>query len=413
MNYRRRVVVTGMGAITPLGLSVADSWSTAIAGKSGVDTISSFPVDDLPVTIAAQVKGFDLAQGISAKEARKVDMFIHYALEAAHQAFVDSGLTITDGNAHRCGAVIGSGIGGLPKIEENHSAILDNGPRRVSPFFIPGSIVNMIPGLLSMKLNLRGPNFSIATACATGGHNIGEAARLIRHNVADVIFAGGSEMTTDRLCISGFAAARALSKRCDQPTLASRPWDQDRDGFVLGEGAGVLVLEAYEHAVARGAHIYAELVGFGMSADAYHMTAPRSDGSGFALCIHNALSDAGINTDDIDYINAHGTSTPLGDEIETRAVKKVFKEHAYKLAVSSTKSMTGHTLGAAGAIESIFSILAINDQVAPPTINLDNPSPDCDLNYVPHQPQQRSIKYVLNNSFGFGGTNTSLIFAAM
>ncbi len=406
----RRVVVTGMGAVTPLGKSVSDTWQAILRGENGVETITNFDTEGLPTTIAAQVKDFDPTLAMSTKEARKIDVFVQYALEAARQAIEDSGFEVTAENAARIGATIGSGIGGLPSIQKNHSALLNSGPRRVSPFFIPGAIVNMIPGLLSMKYNLQGPNFSIVTACATGGHNIGEGMRLIRDNVADIMVTGGSEMSTDRLCISGFTSARAMSRRNDEPHKASRPWDKDRDGFVLGEGAGILVLEEYEHAKKRGAKIYAELIGFGMSADAYHMTAPRPDGSGFVLCINNALNDAGIAANSVDYINAHGTSTPMGDEIEARAVKEAFADHAYKLAVSSTKSMTGHTLGAAGAIEAIFSILAIQDNVAPPTINLDNPSEGCDLNFVAHTAQTRKIDVSLSNSFGFGGTNTSLLF---
>ena len=406
----RRVVVTGMGAVTPVGLTVDASWEALLKSTSGVAKITHLDLEGLATTIAAVVKGFDPLLSMSIKEARKIDVFIQYAIEAGRQAVEDAGLVVTEAMAPRAGAVVGSGIGGLPGIEKNHAALLNAGPRRVSPFFIPGSIVNMVPGLLSMKHNLRGPNFSIVTACATGAHNIGEAARLIRDNVADVMLAGGAEMSTDRLCISGFASARALSRRNDDPQKASRPWDKDRDGFVLGEGAGVVVLEEYEHAKKRGAKIYAELIGFGMSCDAYHMTAPRPDGSGFVLAIENALADAGIAKEEVDYINAHGTSTPMGDEIEVAAVKKAFADHAYKLAVSSTKSMTGHTLGAAGAIESIFSILAIRNNVAPPTVNLDNPSADCDLNFVPHTAQEMKIKIALSNSFGFGGTNTSVLF---
>lgn len=405
----RRVVVTGLGAVTPLGLTVDESWDAILKGQSGVATIEHFDTTGLPTTFAAWVKDFDPTLAMSVKEARKIDIFVRYALEAARQAVEDSGYQVTDENAARCGAVVGSGIGGLPKIEENYSALVNVGPKRVSPFFIPGAIVNMVPGLISMKYNLQGPNFSIVTACATGGHNIGEAARLIRDNVADMMVAGGSESSTDRLCISGFCSARAMSRRNDDPQKASRPWDKDRDGFVLGEGAGVLVLEEYEHAKKRGAKIYGEVLGFGMSADAYHMTAPQPEAKGFVLCINNALNDAGIAPSDVDYINAHGTSTPAADHVEALAVKKTFADHAYDLAMSSTKSMTGHTLGAAGAIEAIFTLLAIRDNVAPPTINLDNPDEGCDLNFVPHTAQERKIDVAMSNSFGFGGTNTSLI----
>lgn len=404
----RRVVITGMGLVTPLGNSVSELWQAILAGRSGVESITDFDTSDLPTTFAARVKNFDPCLAMPLKEARKIDVFVQYALEAARQAMLDSGLQVTEANAPRIGACVGSGIGGLPKIEENHDA-LKVSPKRVSPFFIPGAIVNMIPGLISMQYNFQGPNFSIVTACATGGHNIGEAARLIRDNVADVMLAGGSEMSTDRLCIAGFSQARALSRRNDDPQRASRPWDKDRDGFVLGEGAGVMMLEEYEHAKRRGATIYAELIGFGMSSDAYHMTAPEPSGRGFALCVRNALQDAGINPTDVDYINAHGTSTPTGDPIEVLAAKQVFGDHAYQLAMSSTKSMIGHTLGAAGAIEAIVSVMAIRDQVAPPTINLDHPDEGCDLNLVPHTAQPRKIDVVLSNSFGFGGTNTSLL----
>lgn len=406
----RRVVVTGIGMVTPLGLTVESSWQSLVAGNSGVETIDDFDTSDLPTKFAARVKNFDVTLAMSPKEARKVDIFVQYGLEAGRQAFEDSGLSITEAMAPRVGACIGSGIGGLPKIEENYSNLLNHGPRRVSPFFIPGAIINMVGGLLSMKYNLQGPNFSIVTACATGAHNIGESARLIRDNVADVMLAGGTEASTDRLCISGFTSARAMSRRNDAPEKASRPWDKERDGFVLGEAAGVMVLEEYEHAKAREAKIYAELIGFGMSADAYHMTSPEPNGKGFVLAINNALNEAAIAADAVDYINAHGTSTPAGDKIEAFAVKKAFADHAYQLAVSSTKSMTGHTLGAAGAIEAIFSILAIRDQVLPPTINLDNPDEGCDLNFVAHTAQQRKVDVVLSNSFGFGGTNTSVLF---
>lgn len=406
----RRVVVTGLGMVTPLGLAVESTWKSLIKGDNGVKTITNFDTTDLPTNFAAQVENFDVSLAMSTKDAKKVDLFVQYGLEAGRQAFEDSGLEVSEDTAPRIGVCIGSGIGGLPKIEENHSSLVNQGPRRVSPFFIPGAIINMVGGLLSMKYNLQGPNFSIVTACATGGHNIGESARLIRDNVADVMLAGGTEASTDRLCIAGFTSARAMSRRNEEPQKASRPWDKDRDGFVLGEAAGVLVLEEYEHAKKRGAKIYAEIAGFGMSADAYHMTSPDPSGKGFVLAINNALNDAKINPEEVGYINAHGTSTPVGDKIEADAVKQAFGDHAYRLAMSSSKSMTGHTLGAAGAIESIFSILALRDQVLPPTINLDNPDEGCDLNFVAHKAQEKAITVSLSNSFGFGGTNTSLLF---
>lgn len=405
----RRVVVTGMGAVTSLGNTVSQTWQALLAGKSGAQTITDFNTDDLQVKFAARVKNFDPTLAMEVKEARKVDVFVQYAMEAARQAVEDANLQMTEATAGRAGVVVGSGIGGLPKIVENFEA-LEVSARRVSPFFIPGAIVNMIPGLISMKYHMQGPNYSIVSACATGGHNIGDAARLIRDNVADVMVAGGAEMSTIPLCIAGFSQARTLSRRNDAPEQASRPWDKGRDGFVLGEGAGVLVLEEYEHAKKRGAKIYAELIGFGMSADAYHMTAPEPNAKGFVLCIQNALADAKISPSDIAYINAHGTSTPTGDPIEALSAKLVFGDHAYQLAMSSTKSMLGHTLGAAGAIEAIITILAICDNVAPPTINLDHPDEGCDLNFVAHTAQPMKINTALSNSFGFGGTNTSLIF---
>ncbi|OGO93595.1 MAG: beta-ketoacyl-[acyl-carrier-protein] synthase II [Coxiella sp. RIFCSPHIGHO2_12_FULL_42_15] len=398
-----------MGAVTSLGNTVSQTWQALLAGKSGAQTITDFNTDDLQVKFAARVKNFDPTLAMEVKEARKVDVFVQYAMEAARQAVEDANLQMTEATAGRAGVVVGSGIGGLPKIVENFEA-LEVSARRVSPFFIPGAIVNMIPGLISMKYHMQGPNYSIVSACATGGHNIGDAARLIRDNVADVMVAGGAEMSTIPLCIAGFSQARTLSRRNDAPEQASRPWDKGRDGFVLGEGAGVLVLEEYEHAKKRGAKIYAELIGFGMSADAYHMTAPEPNAKGFVLCIQNALADAKISPSDIAYINAHGTSTPTGDPIEALSAKLVFGDHAYQLAMSSTKSMLGHTLGAAGAIEAIITILAICDNVAPPTINLDHPDEGCDLNFVAHTAQPMKINTALSNSFGFGGTNTSLIF---
>lgn len=406
---RRRVVVTGLGIVSPVGNSIATAWEAISHGKSGVRAITSFDASPLPTQIAAQVQDFDPTQALTDKEIRRTDFFVQYAVEAARQAMLDSGLEITESLSPRAGVAIGSGIGGLPGIEENCLALNRSGPRKISPFFIPGSIINMAAGLVSMKHHLMGPNISIVTACTTGAHNIGHAARMIIHGDAEVMVAGGAEMSTTMLGIGGFNAIKALSTRNDQPEKACRPWDKDRDGFILGEGAGVIILEELEFAKRRGAKIYAELSGFGMSGDAYHMTAPCPDGAGFVLAMHNALRDAGVSTEQVDYINAHATST-MADTIEALAVKKAFGDHAYKLAVSSTKSMTGHLLGAAGAVEAIFSVLAICDQLAPPTINLDNPEPGCDLNFVPHTAQSRKIDVALSNSFGFGGTNGTLVF---
>ena len=407
---RRRVVVTGLGLVTPLGNDVETTWNNILAGKSGAAAVE-FDASDLTTQFACYIKDFDVTLAMSSKEAKRTDVFIHYAVEAARQALLDSGLEITDAISRRAGTSIGSGIGGLPWIEKAHSA-LERSPRKVSPFFIPGGIINMASGYVAMQHKLRGPNFAVVTACTTGTHSIGMAARMITHGDADIMVAGGTEMSTDRLGLAGFGSARALSTRNDSPEKASRPWDVDRDGFVLGEGAGVVVLEEYEFAKKRGAKIYAELVGFGLSDDAYHMTAPCPDGEGFVLSMQNTLNDAGLKPEQIDYVNAHGTSTPTADPVEVMAIKTVFGEHAKRLAVSSTKSMTGHLLGATGAVEAIFSVLAIRDQVAPPTINLDNPDIErgCDLNFVPHQPQHMKIDYVLSNSFGFGGTNGGLIF---
>lgn len=407
---KRRVVVTGMGMISPLGLDVASSWQAILAGKSGVTKISHFDASDLTCQICACVKDFDITQYMPEKEGRKRDFFIQYGMGAGIQAIQDSGITVTEENANRIGLAIGSGIGGLPSIERNHEILLQSGPRRLSPFFIPSSLINMISGHLAIQYGMRGPNISLVSACTTGTHNIGAAARAIAYGDADVMIAGAAEMASTKLGIGGFAAMRALSTRNDAPEKASRPWDKDRDGFVLGDGAGVIVLEEYEQAKARGAKIYAELTGFGMSADAHHMTTPHPEGLGAALSMEMALNDAKMQPNEIQYVNAHGTSTPAGDELEIMGVKRTFGDHAYKLAVSSTKSMTGHLLGAAGAVEAIFSILAIRDQVAPPTINLDNPSEGCDLNFVPYQPQPMAINAVLSNSFGFGGTNGTLIF---
>lgn len=407
---KQRVVVTGLGMITPLGVNVEDTWKAILAGKSSVHTITHFDPSDLSCRICSTVKDFDPSPYMSEKDARKRDLFIQYGIAAAVQAFQDSGLEVNESNAHRIGVAIGSGIGGLPVIEKTHSTLLESGPRRVSPFFIPSAIINMIAGNVSIMYGMRGPNIAVVTACTTGTHNIGLAARAIAFGDADVMLAGGSEMATTKLGVGGFASMRALSTRNDAPEKASRPWDKDRDGFVLGDGAGVIVLESLEHAKKRGAKIYAELVGFGMSADASHMTTPHPEGLGASTSTNNALADAHMNPTEIDYINAHATSTPAGDELEALAIKRSFGDHAYKLAVSSTKSMIGHLLGAAGAVEAIFTILAIRDQVAPPTINLDNPSEGCDLNFVPHQPQQMRINAAMSNSFGFGGTNGTLLF---
>lgn len=406
---RRRVVVTGLGIVSPVGNTVNSAWDKITRGQSGVDLITSFDTSQLQTKFAAQVKNFDAKLSLTDKEVRRTDMFVQYSVEAARQAFEDSGLEITESLMPRAGVAIGSGIGGLPGIEENCLALDRSGPRKISPFFIPGSIINMAAGLVSMKHHLMGPNLAIVTACTTGAHNIGHAARMIIHGDAEVMVAGGAEMSTSALGLGGFNAIKALSTRNDHPQSASCPWDKNRDGFVLGEGAGILILEELEFAKRRGAHIYAELAGFGMSGDAYHMTAPCPDGAGFILSMHSALRDAHISLEAINYINAHATST-MADVIEAQAIKKVFGDHADQLAVSSTKSMTGHLLGAAGAVEAIIAVLAIRDQVAPPTINLENPDEGCDLNFVPQTSQSRKIDVVLSNSFGFGGTNGSLIF---
>jgi len=407
---RRRVVVTGLGIISPVGNTVDDAWANIVAGHSGITGISKFDASVFASRIAGEVKNFDVAQYLSAKEARRMDIFIHYGLAAGIQAIKDAGLEAKPLNAERIGINIGSGIGGLKFIEDTHTEFMTNGPRRISPFFIPASIINMISGNLSIMYGFQGPNFSCVSACATGNHSLGESARLIEYGDADIMIAGGAESTVCPLAIGGFASAKALSTRNDDPATASRPWDTGRDGFVMGEGAGVLVLEEYEHAKARGAKIYCELAGYGMSADAYHMTAPTEDGSGAARSMRNALNNAQINPDGVHYINAHGTSTPLGDIAETRAMKLCFGDHAKKLAVSSTKSMTGHLLGAAGGIESVFSALAIRDQIAPPTINMFEQDPECDLDYVPNTARKMLIDVVLSNSFGFGGTNATLVF---
>ncbi|MFZ5484145.1 MAG: beta-ketoacyl-ACP synthase II [Pseudomonadota bacterium] len=407
---KRRVVITGLGIISPIGNSITDVWQNMIAGRSGIGRISKFDPSAMASQIAGEVKDFDVAKYLSAKEARRLDTFIHYGLAAGIQAFQDSGLEVTDANREMIGVNIGSGIGGLPMIEQTHETYVNDGPRKISPFFIPGSIINMISGNLSILYGLQGPNLAVVTACTTGTHAIGESARMIEYGDADVMIAGGAEATVCPLAVGGFAASRALSTRNDDPATASRPWDKDRDGFVLGEGAGVLVLEEYEHAKARGARIYCELIGYGKGADAHHMTAPTEDGSGAARTLRNALRSAGVNPDQVDYINAHGTSTPLGDLAETKAVKLVLGDHAYKTMVSSTKSMTGHLLGAAGGVEAVFTTLMVANQVVAPTVNLFEPGEGCDLDYVPNTARDARIEVAVSNSFGFGGTNGSVVF---
>lgn len=407
---KRRVVITGLGLITPVGNTVDTTWKALLAGQSGIAPITLFDVTNYATQFGGSIKDFDITEYISAKEARKMDPFIHYGMAAGIQAFKDSGLEVTEENAYRMGVSVGSGIGGLPGIEKVRDTVVNSGPRKISPFYIPSSIINMISGNLSIHFGLKGPNYAIVTACATGTHCIGDAARLIEYGDADVMLAGGAEMATTPTGLGGFAAARALSSRNDNPEGASRPWDKDRDGFVLSDGAGVMVLEEYEHAVKRGAKIYAELAGSGMSGDAYHMTAPSEGGEGAARCMQLALNNAGINPDQIDYINAHGTSTPAGDVAETMAVKRICGDHAYKVAMSSTKSMVGHALGAAGGMEAVFAALSVADQVAPPTINYTTPDPDCDLDYVPNTAREMKIDVALSNSFGFGGTNGTLVF---
>lgn len=407
---RRRVVVTGMGMLSPLGNDVPSSWQGILEGRSGIDLIQHTDLSAYTTRFGGSVKGFNVEDYLAPKEARRLDLFIQYGLAASFQAVRNAGLEVTDANRERVGVAMGSGIGGLTNIENSSRLLHEQGPGRISPFFVPGSIINMISGFLSIHLGAQGPNYAIATACTTATHCIGMAARNIAYDEADVMIAGGAEMAACGLGLGGFGAARALSTRNDEPARASRPWDKDRDGFVLSDGAGAMVLEELEHAKARGATIYAELVGFGMSGDAHHMTSPPDDGSGAARCITNALRDAKVAPAQVQYINAHGTSTMAGDLAEVQAIKTVFGDHAYKLAVSSTKSMTGHLLGAAGAVEAIFSVMAIHDQVAPPTINLDEPSEGCDLDFVPHEARRMPIDVVLSNSFGFGGTNGSLVF---
>lgn len=406
---KRRVVITGMGMVSPVGLNVKTSWEAILAGKSGIEPITHFDVSEFAVRFGGSVKGFDVSTIMSSKDARKMDTFIHYGMAAAIEAMTDSGLEVTEANAERIGVAIGSGIGGLGTIEKNYEACANGGPRKISPFIIPASIINMISGHVSIRYGLKGPNIALVTACATATHSIGDAGRIIEYGDADVMVAGGAEMACTALGLGGFAAARALSTRNDDPHTASRPWDKDRDGFVLSDGAGVVVLEEYEHAKKRGAKIYAELIGYGMSGDAYHMTSPSEGGDGAKRCMQYAMRNAGINPQQVDYINAHGTSTPAGDIAEIHAVKGAFANHASKLAMSSTKSMTGHLLGAAGGIEAIFTALAIRDQVAPPTINIFNQDPECDLDLVPGTARKLKIDVALSNSFGFGGTNGTLV----
>ncbi len=407
----RRVVITGLGAVTPLANTVSETWDGIVNGKSGISSIDSFDISAFATTFGGVIRNFDISQYIPEKDAKRMDGFIHYGLAAGSQAFEDSGIEVDDNNAERIGVAIGSGIGGITGIEDCYALYEKSGPRRISPFFVPGNIINMISGNLSIKYGLKGPNFAIVTACSTGTHNIGDAARMIKYGDVDVMIAGGAERcTTSPTAMGGFASAKALSRRNDDPQRASRPWDRDRDGFVLSDGAGVVVLEELEHAKARGAKIYAELVGYGMSGDAYHMTSPSPGGEGAARCMKNALRDAGLNPEDVDYINAHGTSTPAGDLGETQAMKSALGDHAYKVAISSTKSMIGHLLGAAGGIEAVLTALSLKNQIAPPTINLENQDPECDLDYVPNVARDMEMKIALSNSFGFGGTNGTLVF---
>ncbi len=407
----RRVVITGLGAITPLANNVADTWDGIVNGRSGISPIDSFDISSFATTFGGVIRNFDISEYIPAKDAKRMDGFIHYGIAAGCQAIEDSGLEVTEENAERIGVAIGSGIGGITGIEDCRMTYEKSGPRRISPFFVPGNIINMISGNLSIKYGLKGPNFAIVTACSTGTHNIGDAARLIKYGDADVMVAGGAEMcTTSPTAMGGFASAKALSRRNDDPQAASRPWDKDRDGFVLSDGAGVVVLEELEHALARGAKIYAEVIGYGMSGDAYHMTTPSIGGEGAARCMKNAMRDAKVNPEQIDYVNAHGTSTPAGDVGETLAMKAALGDYAYKIAVSSTKSMIGHLLGAAGGIEAVLSVLSVQNQIAPPTINLDTADPECDLDYVPNTAREMKIDYAISNSFGFGGTNGTLLF---
>jgi len=406
----KRVVVTGLGMVSPLGIGVNENWEAICQGKSGIGPVTRFDITDFPSKIAGEVKGFNPEDFIDKKETKKMDIFIHYALASGMMALKDSGLIIDESNADRVGVLVGAGLGGLSTIERYHSVLLEHGPKKISPFFIPMLIVNLAPGQISIYFGARGPNSSVVTACATGNHSIGEACRIIQRGDADVMIAGGAESTITPLAIGGFCSMRALSTRNEEPQRASRPFDKDRDGFVIAEGAGLLILEELEHAARRGAHIYAEIIGFGCNADAYHISAPSPNGMGAAKCMEIALKDARINYDEVDYVNAHGTSTPLNDLSETMAMKTVFRDRARKIAVSSTKSMTGHLLGAAGGVEAIYSVLAISRGVIPPTINYETPDPECDLDYVPNTPREATVRVVMSNSFGFGGTNATLIF---
>jgi len=410
---KRRVVITGLGIVCPVGNTVTEAWGNILNGNSGIATLENIDTEGQTVTFGGSINNFDVSEYLSSKEAKKMDIFIHYGMAAGIQAIEDSGIEVTESNAERIGVAIGAGIGGLTTIEKTADLFREKGAKRISPFFVPSSIINMVSGNLSIKYGLKGPNFAIVTACTTGTHNIGDASRIIEYGDADVMIAGGTEMSTTNCGLGGFAAARALSTRNDDPQTASRPWDIDRDGFVLGDGAGVMVLEEYEHAKKRGANIYAELLGYGMSSDAYHMTLPSEGGEGAARCMKNAINNAGINSNEVDYINAHGTSTPSGDIAETDAVKLALGSHSKKMVMSSTKSMTGHLLGAAGGVEAIFSTLSIKDQVAPPTINIFNQDPQCDLDYAANEAKEISINHAISNSFGFGGTNGSIVISKL
>ncbi len=410
MSQRRRVVVTGMGLVSPLGNDMATSWDGIVNGRSGIGPVTSFDTTGFTTQIAGEIRNFDPADFVSPKDAKKMDPFIHYGIAASFMALDDSGLEITEANAERIGAIVGSGIGGIHGIEEQTIKLHEGGPRKVSPFYVPSTIINMLPGQLSILKGLKGPSYSVVSACATSNHSIGIAMRAIQYGDADVMVAGGAELGSSPTSMAGFCSMKAMSTRNDEPARASRPWDRDRDGFVLGDGAGVLILEEYEHARARGARIYAELAGFGASSDAHHMTAPSENGEGPARCLVAALKDAGLNAEQVEYLNAHGTSTPLGDLAETLALKRALGDHAYRIMVSSTKSMTGHLLGAAGGAEAIFSVLAIHHGIIPPTINLDNPGEGCDLDYVPHTAREKKIDIAVSNGFGFGGTNGTLVF---
>ncbi|TAN43698.1 MAG: beta-ketoacyl-[acyl-carrier-protein] synthase II [Nitrospirae bacterium] len=410
MSSKRRVVVTGLGLVTPIGIGVEESWKAALAGKSGIDRITLFDPAPIPVQIAGEVKNFDPAPYIEPKEIKKMDRFIHFAMAAATMAMDDSGFKVTEENAERVGVIIGAGMGGLPAIEHYHKVLMERGPKKISPFFVPMIIINLASGNVSIKYGAKGPNSTAVTACATGSHSIGDAFRVIQRGEADVMIAGGTESVITPLCISGFAVMKALSTRNDEPQRASRPFDSDRDGFVMGEGSGIVILETLESAVARGAKIYAEILGYGMSSDAYHITTPAPAGEGAVRCMNATLKDAGVDRTTVSYINAHGTSTKYGDELETAAIKTVFGDHAYKLCVGSTKSMTGHQLGAAGGVEAVFSVLSIFNNMVPPTINLENPDPECDLDYIPNKARQVDVECAMSNSFGFGGTNACLLF---